>query len=71
MQRIQLGYAILGALFMPLLALTLLILNNHPRWMAQEFRTGWALNAVLAVIVLLFAWMGYLQVSGQMPSTGG
>ncbi len=70
-QRIQLGYAILGALFMPLLALTLLVLNNHPRWLAAEFRTGWVLNFVLAAIVLLFAWMGYLQVTGAMPSTGG
>ncbi len=70
-QRIQLGYAILGACFMPLLALTLLILNNHPRWLAQEFRTGWLLNFFLAVIVLLFAWMGFLQVTGRMPSTGG
>ena len=69
-QRIQLGYAIMGACFMPLLALTLLILNNHPRWLAREFRTGMALNALLAIIVLLFAWMGYLQVTGRMPSTG-
>ncbi len=70
-QRIQLGYAVLGALFMPLLALTLLVLNNHPRWLAAEFRTGWLVNLLLAAIVLLFAWMGYLQVTGGMPSTGG
>lgn len=69
-QRIQLGYAVMGAFFMPLLAVTLLVLNNHPRWLPTEFRNGWLINALLVAIVSLFAWMGYLQVTGHMPSTG-
>jgi Mn2+/Fe2+ NRAMP family transporter len=57
-QAIQLTYAVLGALFMPLLALTLLIMNNQARWVGREFRNGWLTNAVLAVTLLFFAYAG-------------
>jgi hypothetical protein len=70
-ERIQLAYAVMGALFMPLLAMTLLILNNRPRWVGEEFRSRWWINAILVVTVLLFACIGYLQLTGGMPSTGG
>ncbi|MBI3935188.1 MAG: Nramp family divalent metal transporter [Acidobacteria bacterium] len=70
-QRIQLAYAIMGAMFMPLLAITLLILNTPERWVGESFRSKWWINAVLAITVLLFAWMGILQLRGLMPSTGG
>jgi Mn2+/Fe2+ NRAMP family transporter len=69
-QRIQLAYAVMGALFMPLLAVTLLILNNQQRWVGEEFRSRWWINAVLVITVLLFACIGYLQLTGGMPSTG-
>ncbi len=70
-ERVQLAYAVMGAMFMPLLAITLLIMNNRTRWVGERFRSGWAINAVLAVTVLLFAYVGYLQLTGQMISTGG
>ena len=70
-QQVQLAYAILGALFMPLLALTLLLMNNRKRWVGGRFRSGWFLNAVLVIVLLLFAYMGVLQLTGRMPSTGG
>jgi len=69
-ERIQLAYAVMGALFMPLLAVTLLILNNQERWMGK-LRSRWWVNAVLVVTVLLFAYIGALQLLGRMPSTGG
>jgi hypothetical protein len=70
-ERIQLAYAVMGALFMPLLAVTLLVLNNREAWVGERFRNQWWVNAVLAATVLLFAYVGYLQLTGQMISTGG
>ena len=70
-ERVQLAYAVMGATFMPLLAVTLLILNNQTRWVGERFRNGWPINAVLLLTVLLFAYVGYLQLTGQMISTGG
>ena len=70
-ERIQLAYAVMGAMFMPLLALTLLIMNNRERWVGGRFLSGWFTNAVLVITLLLFAYMGVLQLIGQMPSTGG
>jgi Mn2+/Fe2+ NRAMP family transporter len=70
-ERVQLAYAVMGAMFMPLLAVTLLILNNRTAWVGDRFRNRWWINAVLAATVLLFAYVGYLQLTGQMISTGG
>jgi Mn2+/Fe2+ NRAMP family transporter len=69
--RIQLAYAIMGALFMPLLALTLLVMNNRRDWVGSGFTSGWIVNAILVVTVLLFAAMGVLQLLQRMPSFGG
>lgn len=70
-ERVQLAYAVMGAMFMPLLAVTLLLLNGRTRWVGARFRNGVAFNAVLVVTVLLFAYVGYLQLTGQMIPTGG
>ena len=69
--RIQLAYAVMGALFMPLLALTLLIMNNRRDWVGNRFKSSWFINAVLIVIVLLFAFMGVLQFTESAASLGG
>jgi len=58
LERVQLLYAVFGALFMPLLALTLLVMNNRTAWIGREFRTGWMTNAALTVTLALFAWIG-------------
>jgi Mn2+/Fe2+ NRAMP family transporter len=69
--RIQLAYAIMGALFMPMLALTLLIMNNRRDWVGSGFTSGWVINGILAITVLLFAVIGALQLLQRMPSFGG
>jgi Mn2+/Fe2+ NRAMP family transporter len=56
-KQAQLAYAVLGSLFMPLLALTLLILNNRSDWVGERFRNGWAANAVLGFTLLFFGWI--------------
>lgn len=59
-QRAQLAYAVLGSLFIPLLALTLLLLNNRREWVGP-LRSGWLINAVLVGALLFFAAVGYQE----------
>lgn len=63
-QEVQLVYGIVGALFMPFVALTLLILNNRVRLVGPEFRNGWLVNALLALTLAFFAYVGAKEVIG-------
>ena len=56
-ERAQLIYAVLGSLFMPLLALTLLLMNNRKRWVGPELQNGWVTNLVLVATLLFFAYI--------------
>jgi Mn2+/Fe2+ NRAMP family transporter len=69
-RQVQLAYAVMGALFMPLLALTLLILNTQNRLVGERFRSGWLINALLVATLVLFAYMGYLQLTGRLAASG-
>jgi Mn2+/Fe2+ NRAMP family transporter len=51
-------YTIVGSLFVPFLAATLLYLNNRVAWTAPVPRNSWPTNALLVVILLLFAIVG-------------
>lgn len=57
LQRAQLAYAVIGALFMPLLAVTLLWMNNRREWVGAQ-RNGWLVNAALVATLLLFLGVG-------------
>jgi Mn2+/Fe2+ NRAMP family transporter len=62
-REVQKVYAVAGALFIPMLALILLILNGRRAWV------GVLKNQVLTVAVLLttlifFAWIGFARISG-------
>lgn len=59
---LQIVNAVLGACFMPLLALTLLILNNQRRWVGEELRNGRLINAILMFTVALFTIAGGLEL---------
>lgn len=65
-KRAQLAYAILGALFMPLLALTLLLMNNRRAWVGQRFTNGWGTNLALGATLLLFGYIGALQAAHRL-----
>ncbi|MDH3283844.1 MAG: Nramp family divalent metal transporter [Acidobacteriota bacterium] len=67
-KQAQLAYAVLGAFFMPFLALTLLIMNNRSGWIGREWKSGWLANAVLAVTLLVFAWIGVRQVLATLTN---
>lgn len=64
-QRVQLAYAVLGSLFMPLLAFTLLLMNNRRSWVGEAFRNRWLSNTVLTLTLVLF---GYLGLSGALEN---
>ena len=61
-KEIQKVYAIFGAAFMPLLALTLLLLNGR-RLQDPSLRSRPLTNGVLIGILAFFAYAGYLSVS--------
>ena len=61
-RTIQLIYATLGAGFLPLLAVTLLFMNNRRSWVG-ELRNGWAVNALLVATMLLFSYLGITGIN--------
>jgi Mn2+/Fe2+ NRAMP family transporter len=54
-------YGVVGAFFMPFLALTLLLLLNSKR-IASEHRNGWISNTILAASAILFVVLCAQQV---------
>ncbi|UCE04141.1 MAG: Nramp family divalent metal transporter [Candidatus Latescibacterota bacterium] len=58
------AYAALGSLFMPFLALTLLLLNN--RTQMGPLRNGWLANSLLVVCVLLFLYLAGVELHSQL-----
>ena len=55
-------YTIVGSLFVPFLAATLLYLNNRVRWTAPVPHNHWTTNALLVVILALFLAVGAQEV---------
>jgi Mn2+/Fe2+ NRAMP family transporter len=51
-------YTIIGSLFVPFLAATLLYLNNRVKWASSVPRNSLATNVLLVVILALFAVLG-------------
>ena len=56
-RTIQLTYGVFGALFLPLLSLTLLVMNNRRRWVGSDFLSSKFTNVVLAAALVLFAYL--------------
>jgi Mn2+/Fe2+ NRAMP family transporter len=56
--QVIVAYTIVGSLFVPFLAATLLYLNNRVAWKAAVPHNNWPTNALLIVILLLFAIVG-------------
>jgi Mn2+/Fe2+ NRAMP family transporter len=56
------AYTIIGSLFIPFLAATLLYLNNRVRWASPVPRNHWSTNVLLIAILALFAAVGAQEV---------
>ena len=65
-QSVQLIYGIVGALFIPFVALTLLILNNRVRLVGRDFRNGRLVNALLAITLAFFLYVGLREIAGLL-----
>jgi Mn2+/Fe2+ NRAMP family transporter len=59
------AYAAVGSLFMPFLAVTLLIMNNRHREMGA-LRNGWLANAGLGLALLLFAYLALDRIHAEV-----
>jgi hypothetical protein len=71
-EQLQLAFGLTGAMLLPLLALTLLVMNNKETWVGPEFRYGLVLNIVLASALLFFTFIGgreILQLLGSSRSS--
>jgi Mn2+/Fe2+ NRAMP family transporter len=64
------AYGVLGALFMPFLAITLLILLNTKRT-PKAWRNGWFANLVLGACALIFVVLGVYQLLSAIPGLLG
>lgn len=69
-QKAQLVYAVVGAFFVPLLALALLVLNNRADWVGTRYRNGWVPNLLLSVALVFFGWLGGREVLRLLQSFG-
>ena len=61
--RIQLAYAVVGAAFMPILALALLFLNGSPKRIGEAGRNSAMATIVLIAVVAFFIWAGAYEIS--------
>jgi Mn2+/Fe2+ NRAMP family transporter len=63
---IIIAYTIVGSLFVPFLAATLLYLNNRVRWPAAVPHNHWLTNAILVAILALFVAVGVQEVRNAL-----
>jgi Mn2+/Fe2+ NRAMP family transporter len=59
-------YTIVGSLFIPFLALTLLVLNNRIRWDGDVPHNHWTTNVVLVLILALFLAVGVQEIMNAL-----
>ncbi len=58
-------YAIIGALFMPFLAATLLYMNNRRDWVS-EFKNQWYVNLLLLLSLVVFGYLCVVEILEQI-----
>ncbi|ASR38742.1 iron transporter [Prauserella marina] len=61
--QVTVAYGVLGALFMPFLAGTLLVLLNTSR-VPREGRSGWLSNSLLTICLVMFAYLAVDEIIG-------
>lgn len=61
-REIQKAYALVGAAFMPLLALALLLLNGRAKWVGERYRNRPLTSLALLAAVLAFGVVGWIEV---------
>jgi Mn2+/Fe2+ NRAMP family transporter len=69
--KLQLAFGLTGAMLLPFLAATLLVMNNRERWVGRGFVPSLALNAVLVATLVFFAAMGFQEIQGIASRSSG
>lgn len=59
-------YTVVGSLFIPFLAATLLYMNNRVRWSSPVNRNGWLANVALTLVLAFFAVIAARDVAGLL-----
>lgn len=59
-------YTVVGSLFVPFLAATLLYMNNRVRWAAAVPHNHWMSNLLLVAILVLFAVIGFQEAANAL-----
>ena len=59
-------YTVVGSLFVPFLAATLLYLNNKVAWTEPVPRNHWTTNVMLVAILALFVAVGVQEAMGAL-----
>ena len=64
------AYSVLGALFMPFLAATLLYMNSRAEWVGRDLRNGPLQRLALVVCLLLFGFLGGSRLLEALTGAG-
>jgi Mn2+/Fe2+ NRAMP family transporter len=63
-QEIQKLYAVIGAAFIPLITLGLLIMNSRAEWVGEKFKNRRMTDSVLLLTLGFFAWVAWRTLVG-------
>lgn len=66
LEQVQKFYAVVGSLFMLLLAMTLLVMNNRTAWVGKSYRNSWVTNAVLVITMAFFVFAGVYETWSRL-----
>ena len=59
-------YSIVGAMFIPMLAMALLGLNGHSRWITREYRNTWFTSLILVAAMVFFLIAGWFTIQSKL-----
>ncbi len=65
-QKVQLAYGIVGAAFMPILAVALIFLNGSIKRIGSAGRSSILVTVILTAVVGFFCWAGYFDVQKKL-----
>ena len=57
-------YTVVGSLFIPFLAATLLYMNTRIPWTAEVPRNHWTTNVLLVIVLAVFLAVGLQEIDG-------
>ena len=59
-------YSIVGAMFIPILAMALLGLNGHSKWITRPYRNSWFTSLILVAALVFFLIAGWFTIQSKL-----